>query len=44
MGRQRHIEEEEEGTENTNVNYVSIGLLGIVINIAHDKLFGIAWL
>ena len=42
MGRKRHIEEEGEGTENVNVTHISIELLGMVINIVHDKLFGIA--
>ena len=44
MGRHRHIEEEEEETEDANVSYISIEMLGMVINAVHDKLFGIAWL
>ena len=44
IGRHRHIEEEDEGTDDTSATYISIEMLGMIVNVVHDKLFGIAWL
>ena len=36
--------EEEETTERTGGTYMSFEMLGMCINVVHDKLFGLAWL
>ena len=43
MNRERYMEEEET-SEQEHGTYISFEMLGMCINVVHDKLFGLAWL